>query len=215
MSLRETGGKVLLECSSVALQAMGRVLLEHASTAIHSRTLIHLQGANGVGKSTFLRTLSGELRPANGSIITHLEPKRIFHLPQFYAPDIHLPFSLREVAHLDVVQRRASELQNFDWFPAEMQKLSWNNASGGERMRALLARTLNSDASLLLLDEPFNHLDEQAAPAVLKSFIDFVENDSDRAVVIVSHLPLNTFGLNSYQTWKMVDKKLECSVWTS
>jgi ATPase subunit of ABC transporter with duplicated ATPase domains len=142
-------------------------------------------GPNGVGKSLFLKTialgtapkpfaLSGVLSASRG------DSRETFYLPQLQVPEIHLPYRLGEIAHFD-----AGAV--FPWFDERMAQRAWNLASGGERMRALLARALASEASLLLLDEPFNHLDAATAEAVRATFRAETNGPKRRAFLLVSH----------------------------
>ena len=69
-------------------------------------------------------------------------------------------------------------------------------------MRTLLARALLTGSTVLILDEPFNHLDEQSHPKILESFENYVSNH-DRAIVVVSHAPLRPKPekLAVYKSW--------------
>jgi ABC-type Mn2+/Zn2+ transport system ATPase subunit len=62
---------------------------------------------------------------------------------------------------------------------------AWNSASGGERQKALLSRTLLSHGKLFILDEPFNHLDQAGRENVQQIVLTLLEKNC--AIVVVSH----------------------------
>lgn len=175
---------------------------------INAGIIFHIQGTNGIGKSTLIKTLARELKPHQGKIRYHFDSNDIFYLPQHQSPDLHCPISLKEVAELDLTHGSSQSVAGFDWFNRSLHSRTWNNASGGERMRALLARALLSARTVLLLDEPFNHLDEETHAKVLESFEHYVR-DKRRVIVVVSHTPL--YNLDSrpeiYSSWTFATQK--------
>jgi len=70
--------------------------------------------------------------------------------------------------------------------------LAWNTASGGERKRTLLTRTLLQGPELLLLDEPMNHLDYASQERVKHALSAFLADHKNktRGIVLVSHSEL-------------------------
>jgi ATPase subunit of ABC transporter with duplicated ATPase domains len=197
MSAPQSNSKALLHCNNLSAAMGGRTLFTDQSKTILESTIVHVKGPNGIGKSTLLHILAKTQSPSKGSLAPGDSSLEIFHLPQLQAPDVHIPFTLDEVVRLDQSRRKQGGHLSFSWFPPELQSRGWNQASGGERMRALLARALNSECSLLLLDEPFNHLDVEAIPQVMESVERFVCDTRGRAVVIVSHDPLPAQRLNA------------------
>jgi ABC-type Mn2+/Zn2+ transport system ATPase subunit len=181
----------LIQCKDLQIENGGRVLVEQFNCTLVTGTMTHLRGANGMGKSTLLKMIAGQHPVKRGLIERQISIKDIFYLPQLHAPDIHLPLSLAEVSQMEWMAEGRKPLVEFDWFPVHMHTRSWNSASGGERMRALLARSLLSERKLLLLDEPFNHLDAAAAVQFMNSLTEFVAM-SNRSIVIVSHESLPT-----------------------
>lgn len=64
----------------------------------------------------------------------------------------------------------------------------WNQCSGGERQKALITRALFKSGRLLILDEPLNHLDENARYRALQLIHRYLERQSEnRAVIMVVH----------------------------
>lgn len=179
-----------------ALQAPARVLeledvlLPHVHGARQRISLmlmrgqrLGLLGPNGCGKSTLLKVLAGELEPLAGR--RELQVEAAYLDQHFSGLDAQRPIlsqMLSENATLEEGSLRTRlALLGLD---AERVLLPSGQLSGGERLKAALARVLYADrpARLLLLDEPSNHLDlasVQALEAMLRQY--------PGALVVVSH----------------------------
>jgi ATPase subunit of ABC transporter with duplicated ATPase domains len=180
----------LVLCENFVLHTNHGPMFNPLSFEVNSGKILGLVGPNGVGKSLLLNCfLRGyALKPfhstGNLKTLNHHTSGSTFFLPQLQAPDIHMPYRLEEVASF-----HGKFPENFSWFDKKMASRSWNEASGGERMRALLARAFASKAKLLLLDEPFNHLDGCAVADVRNAMQDYViKAPFDRGIIFVSHL---------------------------
>jgi ABC-type Mn2+/Zn2+ transport system ATPase subunit len=195
-------GRKLIECRNVELLAGDQRLHSSVSLEITGGTIVHIQGTNGAGKSTLIKVLAGELKTSQGQVHYHFDKQSIFYIPQLQTPELHFPISLKEVTTLSQTKREQHTAESFEWFSKDLGEKSWNEASGGERMRTLLARALLTGSTVLILDEPFNHLDEQSHPKILESFENYVSNH-DRAIVVVSHAPLRPKPekLAVYKSW--------------
>ncbi|MDO3677960.1 ABC transporter ATP-binding protein [Paenibacillus ehimensis] len=134
--------------------------------------IVALLGANGAGKSTILKTISGLIRPAQGSIafmgedLTKKEPHTIVEMGV-----VHVPEGRRVFGGLTVTENlelgsfikkkdKAKLAQNLDMvfqmFPrlAERRKQMAGTLSGGEQQMLAIGRALMSEPKLLMLDEP-------------------------------------------------------------
>jgi ATP-binding cassette subfamily F protein uup len=125
---------------------------------------IGLVGPNGVGKTTLLRLLLGELAPASGSVRlgTKLEIAYYDQLRTALELDKNVIENLGEGREFIEVQGRSRHvigyLQDFLFSP-ERARTPMRALSGGEHNRVLLARLFAQPANLLVLDEPTNDLD--------------------------------------------------------
>ena len=145
--------------------------IQGVSFNIEQGEIVTLIGANGAGKSTTLRTISGLLRSRTGTIkfkdqnISVTPPEQIVKLGISHVPEgrkIFSPLSVRENLEMgaytrsDPVEIRASMDKVFASFPRLKERINQlgGTLSGGEQQMLATGRGLMSRPSLLLLDEP-------------------------------------------------------------
>jgi ATPase subunit of ABC transporter with duplicated ATPase domains len=144
------------------------------------RDRLALTGPNGAGKSTLLGLLTGELRPAEGTVRLG-SGVVVGHLGQDRTPGPGtLLDAVRERTELSVEAAR-SLLAKFD-LGAEHLRRPEAELSPGERSRAGLAVLAARGTNLLLLDEPTNHLDLDAIEELERALAGY-----DGTLVVVSH----------------------------
>jgi zinc/manganese transport system ATP-binding protein len=176
--------------------------VHHLDGVFASGSLTAIVGPNGAGKSTLLKTLVGLKRPASGSVdLGGLKSRDIAYLPQAAELDLHFPITVADVvlmgrwsafgafggASRAMRDRaaRALEAVGLDGFAERVV----GTLSVGQLQRALFARLMLQDASLILLDEPFSAIDAKTTADLL----DLVRrwHDEKRTVIAVLHdLPL-------------------------
>ena len=132
---------------------------------------VSLIGANGAGKSTILRTISGLIKPASGTLtyegqnITKTNAQKIVQLGISHVPEgrhVFKGLSVRENLEMGAFLRKdraniEEDIQAvYDRFPVlgERQKQDASTLSGGEQQMLAMGRALMSKPKLLLLDEP-------------------------------------------------------------
>lgn len=145
--------------------------LHGVSLAVEEGRIATLIGANGAGKSTILRAISGLVRPTSGSIqfqgndITSVAPHRIVQQGLSQVPEgrgIFANLTVTENLKLGAYRRKdaagiAKDQQHaLEFFPRLKERLNQNagTLSGGEQQMLAIARALIARPKLLLLDEP-------------------------------------------------------------
>jgi zinc transport system ATP-binding protein len=139
--------------------------------------LLHVKGDNGAGKSLLARVILGSLKATSGSLQNSFSNR---YLPQMQNKSAHLPYTLGEILSFRPAQPDLGLIQ------PSAHSLSWNKASGGERQRTLLTRFFQQEGDLLILDEPFNHLDIGSKGKV-RELLRRAFADRKVAIILISH----------------------------
>jgi NitT/TauT family transport system ATP-binding protein len=140
----------------------GHLALDRVSLSVRTGEFVCLVGASGCGKSTLLNLVSGLDQPTAGRITVADRPAFMFQehalMPWLSALDnVALPMRLAGVSKTARTQR-AMELLSLVHL-SDAAKRRPHELSGGMRQRVALARTLATDSTVLLMDEPFGALD--------------------------------------------------------
>ncbi|EFK36009.1 Uncharacterized ABC transporter ATP-binding protein HI_1252 [Chryseobacterium gleum] len=181
----------------------GNLLFNHTNLTIQSHTKSALVGNNGMGKSTLLKIIAGEIHPLSGNISLQGE---VFYVPQMFGNFNH--FTIAECLKIDkklhALEKITSgevdeiyfETLNDDWDIEERCRHAlelWGlgdfeltrkleGLSGGQKTKVFLARIQINQPEMIILDEPTNHLDMEGR----KLLYDLIDK-TDATVVIVSH----------------------------
>ncbi len=164
ISASERSGRLVYDIENLSYHLGERRLIENFSATVMRGERIGLVGDNGVGKSTLVRLLLGELAPTQGHIHqgTRLQVAYFDQHREALDPDATVLASVAEGSdHVQVGGREQhvmSYLQDF-LFSSKRARSPVRSLSGGERNRLLLARLLARPCNLLILDEPTNDLD--------------------------------------------------------
>lgn len=178
-----SGDKVLMTRNLVVGYHDDRIpLFEVPDITLYRGQVAALIGPNGVGKSTFLKTVIGQLEPLSGTVTIGAAVK-IGYFAQAHERLNDSNTILDEI--IDTKMMQISEARNLlgqYLFSGDDVFRPISTLSGGERGRVALAKLALSGANLLLLDEPTNHLDIDSQE-VLQAVLD----DFPGTVLLVSH----------------------------
>ncbi len=183
----EHSGKLVVEVEHVDFQYGDRPILKDFSTRIMRGDRVGIIGPNGVGKSTLIRILLGELKPDSGKV--RLGSKlEVAYFDQSRAkldPEKTVLENLnqgRETVRINGRERHViGYLQDF-LFPPQRVHSPVKALSGGERNRLLLARLFTRPANLLVMDEPTNDLDVETL-----ELLEELLNEYRGTLLLVSH----------------------------
>ena len=194
-----TNGK-LLEVRDLAVSYGSINALKGVSFDVTKGEIVTLIGANGAGKSTTLRTISGLLKAKAGSIkfagqeITQIPPHKIVSLGVSQCPEGRKPFSnltVRENLMMGAFIQNdkksiAASLEDvFTRFPRLRERTGQlaGTLSGGEQQMMAMGRALMSKPQLLLLDEPSMGL----SPILVRQIFDIIKeiNQTGTSILLV------------------------------
>jgi len=179
------------------------LLFDNINLTINKQDKIALIGNNGIGKSTLLKIMAGQLQPAQGSVKADARP---YYIPQLFGQFNHFTIAqalqiedklhaLRAILDGEVTEEHMTLLDD-DWAIEERcnEALSYwklgeldlsqkmESLSGGQKTKVFLAGIFIHQPQVVLLDEPSNHLD-LASRTILYEYIRTTTN----TLVVVSH----------------------------
>ena len=189
----------MISANGVTLRLGKKALFEDVSIKFTEGNCYGIIGANGAGKSTFLRILSGQLETTSGNV-SITEGQRLSFLEQDhnkYDNQIVLDTVIQGNPRLFEIRAekdalyakedfsdedgiRASELET--GIETELHGYLMREITGAQKVKVLLARALFGNPDVLLLDEPTNHLDLDAINWLEEFLINF-----PNTVIVVSH----------------------------
>jgi ATP-binding cassette subfamily F protein uup len=188
-------GKLVVEVTGISKTFGGRPIVRDFSLRIQRGERVALVGPNGIGKTTLLKMLTGELAPDSGSVRlgTNLIPAVFDQNRAALDPEASLWDTLTGDAEIGVsgrgdqvmVRGKPRHVVGYlkDFLFAEAQARGPISAlSGGEKARLLLARLMAKDSNLLVLDEPTNDLDVETLDLLQELIADY-----EGTVILVSH----------------------------
>ncbi len=174
-----------LAAKDLACRRGDRLLFRGLSLECDSSAAVHVTGANGIGKSSLIRILAGLLRPFAGTVET---VGGIGLVDERLALDESLPLgkALDFWETLDGCRDAGRAMELLDL--ADLLDVPVRFLSTGQRKRAALARLLNRDCPIWLLDEPLNGLDTQAQKAFEALIAQHCQGGG--IAIVASHQPI-------------------------
>ena len=177
----------------------GRIhALQGISLTVEEGEIVTLIGANGAGKSTTLRTISGLIHPKQGKVsfkdkeISHMEPHAIVNAGVGHVPEgrgIFPKLTVKENLEIgafvlndpDEVERRMD--YSFELFPRLKERVNQKGGtlSGGEQQMLATARGLMLNPKILMLDEPSMGL----SPVLVELIFDIIKMMNERGTTIL------------------------------
>jgi len=197
----EESGAWLLEARALQCTRHESLLFDDLSFTVSGGEVLQIDGANGSGKTSLIRILSGLAQADEGEVLCC--KKEIQAYRSEYLQD------LSYIAHANGIKMELTALENLHMTRALCTRLSKTsseqaldcfglldyrdrtatNMSSGQRRRLALSRLLLSEARLWLVDEPFTSLDEASKETVRDMLIK--HTDSGGCVIITTHEAIN------------------------
>ena len=185
--------QVVLEGHGLAKRFGEQAVLAGVDFRLGRGERVGLVGPNGVGKTTFLRVVLGELSPDAGEVVVGKRTKVAYYDQQRTRLDPELTVyesaggGAPGMAGEDFIELGGRRVGLRDYlddllFPVAMQRMQVKALSGGERNRLLLAKLFLEGANVLVLDEPTNDLDLVTLNVLERLLLEF-----DGSVLLVTH----------------------------
>lgn len=183
----EKSGKIIAELEHASFAYGDKVIMDKFSAILQRGDKIGLIGPNGIGKTTFLKLILGELQPTYGRIRIGSK-QEVAYFDQFRSAlneNDTVSYTLGQGNdYVEVGGKKKhvmSYLEDFLFPPARAQS-PVSSLSGGERNRLLLAKLFTRPANILVLDEPTNDLDIDT-----QELLEDLLRDYQGTVFLVSH----------------------------
>ena len=193
-----------IRLTDVSFHYNGSALLENLNIEIRPGDFLGISGRSGSGKTTILNLLLGFLKPCGGEISFNgraLDPDKIQDYWQFISYVKQQPFLIHDTLVHNIIldnppnQEKLHEVihiaglnEFLDMHSQSHGKIimeSGKNISGGQRQRIAIARALYKDADVVILDEPFNELDESTELGLLAYFQKL--SKQGKIIVLITH----------------------------
>jgi len=183
----ELSGKLVAELKGVSKRFGDKVLIDNLNFTVMRGDKVGLIGPNGIGKSTLIKIILGQLQPDEGNVKmgTKIEVAYFDQLRAQLDPESSVFDNIsegREFIDINGKQRHVmSYLGDFLFAPARVRS-PVKALSGGEKNRLLLAKLFSKSANVLMMDEPTNDLDVET----LELLEDILSN-FDGTLFLVTH----------------------------
>jgi ABC transport system ATP-binding/permease protein len=179
--------KMVIDADTVTKRFGDRAIVRNFTLRVQRGDRIGIVGANGTGKTTLLRLLTGEIEPDEGAIrrARTLTGVVIDQQRKLLDPEKRVRDVLADGGDWVEVRGHKKHVQGYlkeFLFAPELVDARIGTLSGGERSRLLLAREFARRSNLLVLDEPTNDLDLETLDLLQEVIADY-----DGTVLIVSH----------------------------
>ncbi|SFR67843.1 ABC transporter ATP-binding protein [Anaeromicropila populeti] len=203
--------ELILEVKHAVCGYGKKSVVENISLKVANGEVVCLLGPNGVGKTTFFKTLLGFIKVQKGEILLNGKniadwsrkslAKMIGYVPQAHTPPF--PFRVLDVVimgrtpHIDGgsypsrkdIEVAAEALERLGI--SDLKDKIYTEISGGERQLVLIARALTQQPAILIMDEPTSNLDFGNQIRVLQHINDLSKNGM--GVIMTSHFPNHAF----------------------
>ncbi|PVX23038.1 MAG: ABC transporter ATP-binding protein [Candidatus Bathyarchaeum sp.] len=197
-----------LAVNNVTFSYGSSLSLDNVSLELHESEILGIIGPNGSGKSTLLKCLNKILKPKNGKILLNRQEvnkmnrleiaKHIGYVPQSSVmPQALTVFEIILMGRRPHIAWQSSQKDaQKTWHVLEMLGIehlalrNFNELSGGEQQKALIARSLVQEAKILLLDEPTSNLDIKHQLEVMELSKELVTKQKLSVVIAIHDLNL-------------------------
>jgi len=182
-------------------------VLDNISFKVGYPEFITIIGPNGAGKTTLLKAITGIIKPISGivrifGINVYEKPgearKYIGYVPQKERISLNIPIKVKDVVLMGLLAKmpppRITSRKMIESMKNTLKTVNalelidkrFNELSGGQQQKVLIARALVSNPKILILDEPFSGVDVESQGEIL-SFLDELKKKKKVSILLVTH----------------------------
>ncbi len=180
--------KFIIEANNISFNYDKTKIIDNFTFRVKKGEKIGIIGANGSGKTTFVKLLTKQIEPNSGKVthgtgleISYFDQHRTELNPNYSLQQILCPTGGDQVFLPNKTMHVAGYLKQF-MFDPKLLTAKLSTLSGGEASRLLLAKTLINPGNLLILDEPTNDLDIDSLEILLE-----ILGDYSGTLILISH----------------------------
>lgn len=169
----------MVKLENIRLKYSNNTVLDNFSLNVKKEQRVCLFGQSGCGKTSVLKIIAGILTPNGGSISVNGTVSMVFQ-------DDRLVPNLTVLQNLTLIngnEQKAKEILKRLNIYGKANELP-EKLSGGQSRRVAIARALCKPSDILILDEPFNGIDEENVKTVCEQILKFYR---DKTIIMVSH----------------------------
>ena len=189
----------LVRVKNLTLGYNGQAILKNLSFVVEEGDFICVVGRNGSGKTTLVKGILGLIKPMQGEVVFEdLQPNFVGYMPQETNVNEYFPATVFEIVLSGSLNRakrkffysqsdKKEALEKLELLKLiKIKNKSFNELSGGQKQKVLLARSLMATNKLLILDEPSNNLDFETK----KDFYEIlkkINQEQKITVIMITH----------------------------
>ncbi|MFD1673014.1 ABC-F family ATP-binding cassette domain-containing protein [Agrilactobacillus yilanensis] len=179
----DTASQILFEVNNLMIGYTQPLLHKALNFSIGRDEKVVIQGFNGIGKSTLIKTLLGQIQPLAGTVSQSKTNQVTYFKQELAWPNQNMtPLQYMQAKYEKLKPRDLRKVLAKAGLGSQQAMLSLKQLSGGEQSKIKLAEMLLQPGNVLILDEPTNHLDVDTKNALRQALIQF-----PGTVILVSH----------------------------
>ena len=198
---------LLIKIINLTIQRNNRNILDNISLDIHTKSFLNIYGANGSGKTSFLKVITGISEIESGEIVNNSNNQvyvgHKYGLKNNLTVSENLMFDLQN-NNIDKTHKLSEALEIYKM--SKFKDTLVKHLSHGQQKRVSLMRTILLDSDFWVLDEPFSALDDETKRILNETFVEAIKHN--KTIIVTSH---NTFkhDLIKVQNYVLKDGRIQ------
>tara|TARA_B100000927_G_scaffold238788_1_gene199773 strand:- start:2822 stop:3424 length:603 start_codon:yes stop_codon:yes gene_type:complete len=198
---------LLIKIINLTIQRNNRNILDNISLDIHTKSFLNIYGANGSGKTSFLKVITGISEIESGEIVNNSNNQvyvgHKYGLKNNLTVSENLMFDLQN-NNIDKTHKLSEALEIYKM--SKFKDTLVKHLSHGQQKRVSLMRTILLDSDFWVLDEPFSALDDETKRILNETFVEAIKHN--KTIIVTGH---NTFkhDLIKVQNYVLKDGRIQ------